>query len=255
MPMLTTNQCNYQAKLRLHNTLLHSTPLHFSPIPIQSDLLHSALVDLTRFKVGQKERETAKKKKTKKKKTDGTLNMHPVCAKVATPTGSEGSLGDTLPPTPTRRSRCYQQLLCTRLADWLTGWLAAPSQMKTKQKEQLQQQLRLLQLKQQQQLRQLLFTTRQPQPRLQVGPWRMLAHIKRKLLKINHGTVSRSDDDEDGEGDAETWSWMLHVLHVLHVAATSATAAVPSAVRRFCMPQHWPLAATGECCRLLLASC
>jgi len=32
----------------------------------------------------------------------------------------------TLPPTPTRRSRCYPQLLCTRLA--------APSQMKTKQK-------------------------------------------------------------------------------------------------------------------------
>lgn len=63
----------------------------------------------------------------------------------------------------------------------------------------------------------------------------MLAHIKRKLLKINHGTVSRSDDDDDDDGDAETWSWMLHVLQV---AATSATAAVPSAVRRFCMPQH-----------------
>jgi len=61
----------------------------------------------------------------------------------------------TLPPTPTRRSRCYPQLLCTRLA--------APSQMKTKQKIKKRKNTNcntgnnsmLL-------LRQLLFTTRQP---------------------------------------------------------------------------------------------
>lgn len=128
----------------------------------------------------------------------------PLCNSATTRLKKPTSERYTLPPTPTRRSRCYQQLLCTRLADWLVGWLAdwltgcsLADEDKTKKILEKNSNCNtgnnsmLL-------LRQLLFTTRQAL-KLDSGflPWRMLAHIKRKLLKINHGIVSRSGNDED----------------------------------------------------------
>lgn len=81
MPMLTTNQCNYQAKLRLCSTPLHtphSTPIQSNPRSTRLD----ANFQLLAKRPKRKERRHRKKQK----KTDGTLNMHPVCAKVAAAT-------------------------------------------------------------------------------------------------------------------------------------------------------------------------
>lgn len=125
MPMLTTNQCNYQAKLRLCSTPLHtphSTPIQSNPRSTRLD----ANFQLLAKRPKRKERRHRKKQKKNRRHIKHASCLCQGCC------CDSGNLRDTLPPTPTRRSRCYQQLLCTRLA--------APSQMKTKQKEQYSKQ-------------------------------------------------------------------------------------------------------------------
>jgi len=90
--MLTSNQCNYQAKLRLHST------------PIQSAIHSNRLqLDLAKRKERQKQK--------KKGKTDGTLNMHPVCAKVAAFAALQqcNSATRLKKPQPRRDILCHQR--------------------------------------------------------------------------------------------------------------------------------------------------